>query len=170
MQIRAEEPRDIPAIHSLNKIAFAGPTEADLVDQLRHSGTGFLSLVAEDEDIIVGHILFTSAVIEHDGKQVFGMGLAPLAVAPDRQRQGIGTALVEHGLGLLRKRGCPFVIVLGHPDYYPRFGFERASLHHLACQWEGVPDDAFMVLILDPAAMRGVSGFARYRDEFDAAM
>ena len=129
-----------------------------------------LSLVAEDQGNIVGHILFTPVTVDRDGHQVTGMGLAPMAVAPNRQRQGIGTALIEHGLGLLRQRGCPFVIVLGHPEYYPRFGFERASRHGLACQWEGVPDEAFMALILDPEALRDVSGIARYRDEFDAAM
>lgn len=71
---------------------------------------------------------------------------------------------------MLRERGCPFVIVLGHPEYYPRFGFERASAHGLACQWEGVPDEAFMVLILDAGVMEGVSGVAVYRDEFNEAM
>ena len=170
MLIRTEDPSDIPAIHRLNRLAFNVSTEADLVDQLRRSETDFLSLVAEDQDHIVGHILFTPVSVERDGHPITGMGLAPMAVAPERQRQGIGSALVEHGLGLLRECGCPFVLVLGHPGYYPRFGFERASAHHLACQWEGVPDDAFMVLILDPVAMHGVSGVARYRDEFDAAM
>ncbi len=170
MLIRTEDPSDIPAIHHLNRLAFDCHTEARLVDQLRHSGCDFLSLVAEDQGRIIGHILFTPVTVDYDGHQVTGMGLAPMAVAAERQRQGIGSALVEHGLGLLRERGCPFVIVLGHPDYYPRFGFDPASSHHLACQWEGVPGAAFMVLILDPESMRGVSGVARYREEFDAAM
>jgi len=97
------------------------------------------------------------------------MGLAPMAIAPERQRQGIGSRLIEAGLKVLRQQACPFVIVLGHPEYYPRFGFVPASGHGLACQWEGVPDEAFMVLILDKAFMAGVSGVARYRDEFDEA-
>ena len=98
------------------------------------------------------------------------MGLAPLAVAPERQRQGIGSLLVRAGIGALRARNCPLVIVLGHPEYYPRFGFVPASRHGLSCQWEGVPDEAFMVLILDEAASASVSGTIRYRDEFDQAM
>jgi putative acetyltransferase len=98
------------------------------------------------------------------------MGLAPLAVIPDRRRQGIGSALVRRGLELLRTDGYPFVIVLGHPEYYPRFGFERASAHGLACQWKDVPGEALRVLVFDPDALRGVSGVARYRDEFDAAV
>ena len=98
------------------------------------------------------------------------MGLAPMAVAPEHQRQGVGSALVERGLALLRERGCPFVIVLGHPTYYPRFGFVPASRSGLTCQWDGIPDDVFMAQILDAERMHGVAGAARYRDEFDDAM
>ena len=98
------------------------------------------------------------------------MGLAPVSVLPDRQRQGIGSALVDRGLELLRERGCPFVAVLGDPHFYPRFGFERASAHGLTCRWEGVSDEAFMVLILDVAAMQGVSGLVEFRAEFDEAV
>jgi putative acetyltransferase len=95
------------------------------------------------------------------------MGLAPMAVLPDRQRQGIGSQLVRRGVDLLRERRCPFVVVVGHPEYYPRFGFEPASAHALVSQWDGMPDAAFMVLILDDHAMAGVRGVARYRGEFD---
>jgi putative acetyltransferase len=115
----------------------------------------------------VGHILFTPVAIEHAGRRVLGMGLAPMAVLPERQRQGLGSELVRRGLEILRERGCPFVVVVGHPEYYPRFGFEPASRHGLVCQWEGVPDPAFMVLILDADAMAGISGVAQYRDEFN---
>jgi putative acetyltransferase len=171
--IRAEMLADVEAIRRVNELAFGRPEEADVVDRLRQARIPFLSLVAEDGSAIVGHILFTPAIVEvgQDGEQrVAGMGLAPLAVIPDRQRQGLGSLLVRRGLDLLRADGCPFVIVLGHPEYYARFGFERASAHGLACQWKDVPDDAFMVLVFDPDAMRGVSGIARYRDEFDAAV
>jgi len=150
-------------------LAFGQPTEADIVDRLRGSCADLVLLVAEDE-AGVGHILFTPAVIESHARRVVGMGLAPMAVAPDRQRQGIGSALVRRGLEILRERGCPFVIVLGHPEYYPRFGFDPASAHGLACQWGGVPDEAFMVTILDAQAMKGMSGVARYREEFDEGM
>jgi putative acetyltransferase len=90
-----------------------------------------------------------------------------MAVLPERQRQGIGTRLVERGLSVLRDLGCPFVVVIGHSEYYPRFGFERASARGLASQWDGIPDDAFMVLALDAGALAGVTGVARYRPEFD---
>jgi putative acetyltransferase len=121
--------------------------------------------VAEEDDV-VGHILFSPVAIEGAGQRVLGMGLAPMAVLPDRQRQGIGSHLVRRGLDILRERGCPFVVVVGHPGYYPRYGFEPARAHGLASQWEGVPDTAFMVLVLDERAMARVSGVAIYRDEF----
>ncbi len=139
------------------------------MDRLRATCADALSLVAVEDEAVIGHILFTPAIIESAGRRVVGRGPAPLAVLPDCQRRGVGSALVRHGLASLRERGCLFVIVLGHPDYYPRFGFERASLHGLLCQWE-VPDEAFMVLILDAAVLAGSSGVARYRAEFDAAM
>jgi putative acetyltransferase len=97
------------------------------------------------------------------------MGLAPLAVLPERQRQGIGSALVRSGIKILLDRGCPYVIVLGHPGYYPRLGFERATLRGIRCQWD-VPDEAFMILILDESAMSDVHGTAWYRSEFDEAV
>ncbi len=154
----------------INEQAFEQPAEANIVDKVRRACPDSLSLVAEDGKDVVGHIFFSPVVVETSGRRVTGMGLAPMAVLPDRQRQGIGTRLVKRGLEMLRERGCPYVVVLGHPDYYPRFGFRRASNHGLSTQWEGVPDDAFMVLILDGDAMAGTSGVVRYRDEFSDAM
>ena len=168
--IRPEQPDDITAVRTLNETAFGDTAEATIVDALRNACAGAVSLVAEEDDRIVGHIFLTPASVPGDRGVTQGMGLAPLAVSPERQREGIGTMLVQAGIEALRKRNCPFVIVLGHPDYYPRFGFVPASRHGLSCQWDGVPDEAFMVLILDEAAMAGVSGTARYRDEFDQAM
>ena len=164
--VRHEQPEDASRIREVNELAFGQPAEADLVETLRQTGDDSVSLVAED-DGVVGHILFTSVVVESAGQRVLGMGLAPMAVLPDRQRQGIGSQLVRRGLDILRERGCPFVVVVGHPAFYPRFGFEPASIHGLACQWEGVPDAAFMVLVLDEHAMAGVSGVAKYKDEFN---
>jgi putative acetyltransferase len=164
--IRAEKPEDVTHVRLINELAFGQPMEARLVDNLRQACPDALSLVAEESGI-VGHILFTPVVIENGAQRIIGMGLAPMAVLPDRQRQGVGARLVTRGLDILRERGCPFVVVVGHPEYYPRFGFERASLHGLSSQWDGVPDEAFMVLILDADAMAGVSGVARYRDEFN---
>jgi putative acetyltransferase len=166
MMIRPERPEDASPVRRVNELAFGQPVEADLVERLRQTCTNSLSLVAEDATM-VGHILFTPVVVESAARRVLGMGLAPMAVVPDRQRQGIGSQLVRRGLDILRERGRPFVVVVGHPAYYPRFGFEPASRHGLASQWEGVPDAAFMVLILDVHAMAGVSGVAKYREEFD---
>lgn len=161
--IRPEESDDASQVRHVHERAFGTPAEANLVDTLRQSGGEALSLVAEDGSV-VGHILFTSVVIDGTEEPVVGMGLAPMAVLPERQRQGIGSQLVRHGLELLRERGCPFVVVVGHPEYYPRFGFEPASKHGLLSQWEGIPDVAFMVLILDPDTMEGVCGVAKYGD------
>jgi len=118
----------------------------------------------------VGHILFSPARIEGKEKAWEGMGLAPLAVPPKRQRQGIGSQLIDSGIRMLKEKGCPFVIVLGHPEYYQRFGFRPASRRGVRCQWEGVPDEAFMILILDDEAMVGAAGVGRYRSEFDQAI
>lgn len=163
--IRPERPEDSSRIRRVNELAFGQPAEADLVEKLRQACADALSLVAGD-GAIVGHILFTPVAIEGKGRHVLGMGLAPMAVLPDRQRQGIGSQLVRRGLDILRERGCPFVVVVGHPEYYPRFGFEPASKHGLVSQWEGMRDAAFMVLILDVHARARASGVAKYRDEF----
>lgn len=168
--IRIERPEDVLQVRKINEQAFETPAEANIVDTLRQTCPSSLSLMAEDGSCVVGHILFSPAGVNSSGGRIEGMGLAPMAVLPDRQRQGIGSQLVKRGLEILRERGCPFVIVLGHPEYYPRFGFELASKHGLSCQWEGVPDEAFMVLILDDILMKDVSGVARYRDEFNEAM
>jgi putative acetyltransferase len=94
-----------------------------------------------------------------------GAALGPVAVLPDRQRLGIGSRLIETGNRMLKDSACPFIVVLGHPAYYPRFGFRPASSRGITCEWE-VPDDVFMLLVLDEAKMRGVSGLAKYRHEF----
>ena len=168
--VRMERPDDIDAVRRINEKAFRDTAEAKIVDTLRVECPDAVSLVAVEEDEVLGHIFYSPVFFGEGGPSIRGMGLAPMAVRPDRQRQGIGSMLVRAGNVVVRDRGYPFIIVLGHPGYYPRFGFEPASRHGLSCQWEGVPDEAFMVLILDEAAMAGVSGTARYRDEFDRAM
>ena len=166
MTIRPETPDDSRPVRQINELAFGQPAEADLVDKLRRTCADALSLVADDGEV-VGHILFTPVVVQGTEQRLAGMGLAPMAVRPDRQRQGVGSQLVRRGLELLSERGCPFVVVVGHPEYYPRFGFAPASKHGLLSQWEGMPDAAFMVLVLDAQAMAGASGVAKYRDEFN---
>ena len=167
--IRAEHPQDFAGVRYVNELAFGQPLEANLVEKVREGCPEALSLVADEGDRVVGHILFTPVVVEQGTRRTLGMGLAPMAVVPERQRQGIGSQLVRRGLEILRQRACPFVIVVGHPDYYPRFGFEPASKYELRCQWESVPNQAFMAMILDGAAMAGVSGVATYRPEFSEA-
>ncbi|MFO7900600.1 MAG: N-acetyltransferase [Planctomycetota bacterium] len=166
---RPEQPGDVDAVRGLHEAAFGGPTEGAIADALRAACPEAVSLVAVDDGRVVGHVFFSPVVVSEGAGAVRGMGLAPMAVLPERQREGIGSLLVRVGVELLGERGCPFIVVLGHPAYYPRFGFVPASRHGLSCQWEGVPDEAFMVLILDEAAMAGVSGVARYRGEFDGA-
>lgn len=168
IEIRKEEPKDCDAVHHLNLAAFEEGPEAALVDTLRASDKEYLAFVAVDDGIVVGHILFTPASV--DGCSAIGMGLAPMAVLPSQQKKGIGSQLVRYGLEFLRNDGCPFVIVLGHPEYYPRFGFELASKYRLRCQWEGVPDDAFMVTVFDKEVLPEKGGIARYADEFNDAM
>jgi putative acetyltransferase len=170
IEVREEQREDALEVRKVNERAFGQMTEAFIVDALRKNCGDLLSLVAVDSDRLVGHILFSPVVIECEGWTISGMGLAPMAVLPEYQRRGIGTALVHAGVRALNERRCPFVIVLGHAGYYPRFGFERASRYAIRSQWEGVPDEAFMVLMLDKAAMQNVSGIARYRAEFDAAV
>lgn len=160
-EIREERPGDVPAIRGVNRLAFGQEQEATIVDALRSSGGSLLSLVATVDGRVVGHIMFSPVSVAGVG----GAGLAPMAVHPEYQRQGIGSALVEAGTARLRDRGCPFIVVLGHADFYPRFGFRPASRCGVTCEWD-VPDEVFMLLVLDASKMQDVRGLARYRPEF----
>lgn len=169
IKIREEEPQDTPVIREVNIRAFGQGQEAAIVDRLRQNCDNVLSLVAIVENQVVGHILFSPATIESEDRTIRGMGLAPMAVLPEYQRQGIGSELVRTGIEELKSRQCPFIIVLGHAEYYPRFGFERTSRYGIRSEWE-VPDDAFMILILNESEIQGISGVARYRPEFAEEM
>ena len=167
LAIRPEIPADIPAIYQLNAAAFGSDAEARLVDALRANGALLLSLVAEADGELVGHIAFSPVVIDSEESSLVGVGLAPLAVAPLHQRQGAGSKLVEEGLRRLRSAGHRWCVVLGHADYYPRFGFVLARTHGI--RWEKpVPDNVFFVQALIPGGLDGISGTVRYRPEFDA--
>lgn len=168
IEIRKEEPGDRESVRRVNNAAFENGPEAALVDRLRACCEDYLAFVALEDGILVGHILFTPVTV--DGCGITGMGLAPMAVLPHYQRKGIGSQLVRHGLSHLQRSGCPFVIVLGHPEYYPRFGFEPASRYQLSSQWESVPDEAFMVVIYDTGVLPEAGSVVRYRDEFDDAI
>lgn len=170
IEIRPEQPGDSPAIRAVNELAFGQPVEATIVDALRAAGCTIISLVAFREDRVVGHILFSPVTVDTKGGIVTGMGLAPMAVLPEFQSLGVGSALVRAGLSEVRAKSYPFAVVLGHPHYYPRFGFVPASRHGLRCAWSEVPDEVFMALVLDETAMQGVAGLARYRPEFDDAI
>ena len=161
--VRPEVQTDHGMVRQVHTLAFAGPTEACLVDRLRGS-PGSISLVATDAGGVVGHILFTAARIIGAGADVRVSGLGPMAVSPSRQRNGIGSELVWHGLEACRIVGYAAVVVVGHPEYYPRFGFRRGSDFGLSCQFE-VPDEVFMAAELHAGALSG-GGEVRYAPEF----
>ncbi|MFQ5418926.1 MAG: GNAT family N-acetyltransferase [Anaerolineae bacterium] len=163
--IRPEKLADIPAITEINQLAFGRPDEAELVNRLRRNDAFICSLVAEVNGRLAGHILFTPVTITHENQQTIAAGLGPLAVHPHWQNQGFGSALSRQGLALCRQQGFGVAVVLGHPDYYPRFGFETAVAHHIRLNFP-VPDDAFMVAELRPGALAGVRGVAAYHPEF----
>jgi putative acetyltransferase len=165
--IREEEPRDRAGVYAVEQRAFGRAAEADLVDQLREHGKASLSLVALEGEQVVGHVLFSPARIDSPAGSVPVQGLGPLAVLPERQGQGIGSALVRAGLQRLRQAGHAAVIVEGNPRYYTRFGFTDATPLGITCQFNP-PPGCFMVQALQPGALRGVSGSAYYADEFQA--
>ncbi len=160
--IREERPADVAAILDLNKRAFGQDLESRIVDELRSNGAVLLSVVATLDGEVVGHIMYSPISV---GGKVTGAAMGPMAVLPEQQHRGIGSKLVEAGNQKLKNAGCPFILVLGHANYCPRFGFRPASTHGIQCEWE-VSDDVFMLLVLDRAKMQGVSGLAKYRREF----
>jgi len=164
IEIREERPDDVAAVRNLNRRAFGQDQESNIVDALRANGAALLSLVATLNDRVVGHIMYSPLTI---GGNVTGAALGPMAVLPEHQRQGIGSKLVKVGNQKLKDAGYPFIIVVGHADYYPRFGFKRANEHGITCEWD-LPDDVFMLLVLDQAKMESVSGLATYRHEFSS--
>ena len=164
MQIRREQAVDLDAIDAVVGAAFGGTYEVALVRGLRAAGLVTASLVAEDDGhSIVGHVLFSELGVEIEGRPVPAAALAPVAVRPDRQRQGIGTRLVHEGLAAARDAGAEAVVVLGHAAYYPRFGFSAALARHLEAPFHG---DAFMALELVSGALAGTRGSVTYPPPF----
>ena len=163
--IRPEKPEDIAAIHHVVRHAFERAAEADLVDLLRRNGKAAISLVAEDNGRVIGHVLFSPVVIETSEGERHGIGLAPLAVWPERQNEGIGLMLVRQGLIECRTARHPFAVVLGHPEYYPRFGFVPASRFGIKSEFE-VRDEVFMVLELQNNGLPSCAGIVKYQPEF----
>ena len=163
VEIRAETASDQEAVRAVNALAFDRPDEADLVDRLRADGSVVASLVAVSGERIVGHILFTRLTVRTPRADVDAVALAPLAVRPEHQRQHVGSELVREGIGVLRDMGEQIVVVLGHPDYYPRFGFSADLARGLRCPFSG---PAFMALELRAGALEGLEGELRYPPAF----
>jgi putative acetyltransferase len=163
MRIRPEQPADESAIFAVHAAAFPSDAEAKLVDHLRAAGRLTISLVAEDAGQIVGHIAFTPVTLPGTRD---ALGLAPVAVIPARQRQGIGSELIREGLAAAASLATEFVVVLGHPTYYPRFGFQRAA--DFGLQNEYGADEAFMVREFRSGALPPDGGLVQYAPEFGA--
>lgn len=166
LQIRREKPDDVPAVQAVNVAAFPSPAEAVLVDTLRDEGAHVLSLVAVDGDRVVGHILFSPVVIETEEGALDALGLGPMAVLPERQREGTGSKLVTNALTQSTALDYPAVVVLGHPEYYPRFGFVRADRFGITCEFPS-PPEAFMIKELQAGALAGKPGIAKYHAAFN---
>ena len=163
-EVRAATADDLDAIVAIHRAAFGREAEADLVRRLVAAGRASISLVAvDDAETVLGHVLFSPVTIEEgdDGKS---LGLAPIAVHPDHQRQGIGHALVEEGIGACFVQDARAVFVLGSPAYYTQFGFGKASAHELRDAFEG--GNAFQVLPLTIEGLAGYRGRVDYAPEF----
>lgn len=166
MIIREEKNTDKESTWKINQEAFAGVEEANLVNALRDSGCPSISLVAEVDNEVVGHILFTPVTLSENKTGLRLIGLAPMAVLRKYQRQGIGSQLVEAGLERCKEQGYDAVVVLGHPAYYPKFGFRPAKQFGIQSEYE-VPDDVFMILELTPGSLKGNSGTIHYHEAFN---
>jgi len=164
-KIRQEKVSDNLAIRRVIEDAFGQVEEADLVDRLRSAGKAVISLVAEIDGEIIGHILFSPVSLSPGGEGLQLLGLAPLSVSPPHQSSGIGTDLSIEGLRLASLSGYDAVVVLGHAHYYPRFGFQPASRYGLKSMYN-VQDDVFMAIELKPDCLNGRSGTIYYADEF----
>ena len=163
--IRVERTEDRAAIRAVHEAAFDRSDEASLVDALRSRGGVLLSLLAVEDGRVVGHVLYSPVSVGSDARRIEGAGLGPVAVLPQCQRRGIGAMLIDEGNRRIERINCPFVVVLGDPAYYTRFGFEPARQHGMTCVWD-VPHDAFMVSVLQPVLMERICGVATYRPEF----
>jgi putative acetyltransferase len=164
--IRPEETEDQALIRHVNTLAFGRANEADLVDALWCHEALTISLVAVKDGHIVGHIAFSPVTITSETSTIDALGLGPMAVLPEFQRQGIGSQLVEAGLEACRKTDYGIVVVLGHPEYYPRFGFTPSKPHGIV--WErDVPEEVFMVKELKEGMLAQTQGVVKYHPEFD---
>jgi len=169
--IRPEREKDYRKIREVNDSAFGQKDEGILIERLRQAEKYLpeLSLVAELNDEIVGHILFYPVIIRSDTSKFQPISLGPMAVSPEYQRQGIGSQMVREGLKAAKKLGHKSVIVVGHPEYYPRFGFKPSSQWKIKVPFD-VPDEAFLALELVKDELKGKSGTVEYPEEFNEAI
>jgi putative acetyltransferase len=165
--IRPEKPEDCEAIAAVNRAAFEGEFEARLVERLRESEAFIpeLSLVAVVDGQILGHILLSTVHVAEGGKRIPVISLAPMAVLPKHQNKGIGSQLVRGALKRCAEMGHSVVVLVGHANYYPRFGFTAACVHGLKLPFKA-PDEAFMVCELKADALREITGEIVYPPEF----
>jgi putative acetyltransferase len=148
----------------VHRRAFGADGEPRLVEALRQAGHLTVSLVAVLDGAIVGHVAFSAVTIDAPSRPIVGLGLAPVGVLPDLQRRGIGSALIRAGLAQCREKRAPFVVVLGHPGYYRRFGFKSAAEWGVGNEYGA--HDEFMALEYSAGSITSPAGVARYLPEF----
>jgi predicted N-acetyltransferase YhbS len=167
IQIRKETPDDFQQVARLIEMAFRRKNEADLVEKLRHNKkyNSNLSFVAEYNGVVVGHVLFSPIVIRSGDTERESLALAPLSISPEFQKMGVGGRLIEEGLRTARELGYSSVIVLGHPEYYSKFGFVPARKWGISVPFK-VPDDTFMGIELQADALLKSGGVVEYPEEF----
>ncbi|MGB5438926.1 MAG: N-acetyltransferase [Gammaproteobacteria bacterium] len=164
--VRPETPEDIRAIDVVHISAFGGEAEANLVSVLRESA-GYnreLSLVAELNGRIVGHILLTRVPLRNQGKETNVLALGPMSVVPSQSHRGIGSELIQAAVKLAKEKGYGAIVVLGHPEYYKRFGFENARDAHISCNLPA-PEDALTIMEVVAGNLAG-GGHVEYPEPF----
>jgi putative acetyltransferase len=166
--IRPEKSEDKAAIRHINEEAFGRKEEAELIEKLRERGMLTLSLVAIQDNKTVGHVAFSPVKVESERSSFEAITLTPIAILPVYQRKGIGSRLIRASLKECRHLGYEIIVVLGHPSYYPRFGFIPAKSKGIKCEFEA-PDEAWMVLELREGALAGRQGTVRFQPEFKEA-
>lgn len=166
MNIRDEDQFDFKGIWDINKLAFQGEEEGKLINKLREEDVDLISLVAEDGLNLVGHILISPAIIKSEDKSIEIAALGPMAVLPTYQRKGIGSELIKEGIRRCIKAGYVAIAVLGHPEYYPKFGFLPSVKYGITCEYE-VPEEVFMILELHKSFLNEITGVVKYHPAFN---
>ena len=165
MIFRPETTQDIDAVRRVNNAAFERHNESAIITELRKAEAVTLSMVAEQDNQIIGNVIFSPAKLENKKRARSIVALGPVAVHPDHQRSGVGTKLIQAALDGLRADGHRIAVVLGHSTYYPRFGFEPSVNFRIRSEWD-VPDDVFMVLALADGALDHAHGVVIYHPAF----